>query len=34
MYARVLTACLYGIAAEVTGVEVYVENGLPGFTFV
>ncbi len=34
MYARVLTACLYGIAGEVTGVEVDVENGLPGFTVV
>ena len=34
MYARVLTACLYGIEGSVTGVEVDVENGLPGLAVV
>lgn len=31
MYARVLTAGLYGLSGEPTWVEADVENGLPGF---
>ena len=34
MYARVLTAGLYGLSGEPTWVETDVENGLPGFFMV
>ncbi len=34
MYARVLTAGLYGLSGEPTWVEADVENGLPGFFMV
>ncbi len=34
MYARVLTAGLYGLSGEPTWVETDVENGLPGFFIV
>ena len=34
MYARVLTAGLYGLSGEPTWVEADVENGLPGFFIV